>query len=314
MGACGHTSSSENYSETITLADLNEADDDWIDEDFDNPDDSGQALDGHDSALPESIAEADSDAARTDASPATPDKKNAQDNGQDNSKNSGNPAPQPQKMQPDGMKPLPVMLERPADPNKKEKIVYNIPRGSIRVKNIGRLADVFNDSNYQQLAHAERLGIRPVSSLRSLYRNRRPLVKVTTNKDFMVEELTHSYPFLVPEASKLLHDIGKNFSDSVAARGGGKYRIIVTSVLRTPATVKRLKRVNGNAVEQSTHQYGTTFDITYNRFDSPADGKTVASEDMKNILAEVIHNLRAQGRCLVKFERKSPCFHITVTK
>ncbi len=188
------------------------------------------------------------------------------------------------------------------------------PSRRLKVRNIGRLHEVFNDSNHYQLEHARRLGIEPISHLGQFYNTRRPLVKIATNKDFAVDELKHSFPYLVPEAAKLLHDIGRNFQDSLKAGNGGNYRIIVTSVLRTPGTVKRLRRVNGNATQESTHQYATTFDITYTRFEA-VDGKEVNSQgDLKNILAEVLHDLHQQGRCMVKYERKSPCFHITVVK
>ena len=179
---------------------------------------------------------------------------------------------------------------------------------------IGNLKEVFNDSNHFQLQHARRLGINPVSDIRSLYRTRRPLVKIDTNDDFLVDELTHSFPFLVPEAAQLLHDIGRDFRRTVAERNGGDYRIIVTSVLRTPATVKKLRRVNRNATEQSTHQYATTFDITYNRFDCVSGKDDTNFVDLKATLAEVIHRLHAEGRCMVKYEIKSPCFHITVVR
>lgn len=187
-------------------------------------------------------------------------------------------------------------------------------RGRLPLRRIGRLHELFNDSNHYQLEHARRLGVDPMSDPASYYNTRRPLEKIETNKDFVVDELRHSYPYLVPEAAQLLHDIGRNFQDSLASRNGGRYRIIVTSVLRTPTTVKRLRRVNGNATQESTHQYGTTFDITYTRF-NPAEGRDINSqEDLKNLLAEVLLDLREQGRCMVKYERKSPCFHITVVK
>ncbi|MDE6009872.1 MAG: hypothetical protein K2F87_00300 [Muribaculaceae bacterium] len=186
--------------------------------------------------------------------------------------------------------------------------------GRLRLRRIGRLHEVFNDSNHFQLEHARRLGIEPMTGIGTYYNTRRPLVKVETNRDFVVDELRHSYPYLVPEAERLLHDIGRNFQDSLASRGGGRYRIIVTSVLRTPVTVKRLRRVNGNATQESTHQYGTTFDITYTRFD-PINGKEVNTQgDLKNLLGEVLYDLRRQGRCLVKYERRSPCYHITVVE
>ncbi len=57
-----------------------------------------------------------------------------------------------------------------------------------------------------------------------------------------VDELTHSHhPYLVSEAASLLHDVGRRFNDSLMARGGGNYRIKVTSALRTLESVNRLK-------------------------------------------------------------------------
>ena len=116
----------------------------------------------------------------------------------------------------------------------------------------------------------------------------------------------------MPHAADLLRDICRRFADSLAARGGGAYRPKVTSVLRTPMTVGRLRRVNGNATTESAHQYGTTFDISYSKFvcdDTTATLRTF--EDLKNLLAEIIFDLRKQGRCLVKHERRQACFHIT---
>ncbi|MDE6273040.1 MAG: hypothetical protein K2M31_08560 [Muribaculaceae bacterium] len=188
------------------------------------------------------------------------------------------------------------------------------PRQRVRARFTGNLAEIFNDSNHFQLMHAQRLGIDPITDMRSYYHTKRPLVRVVTNEDFRVEELTHSYPYLIPEAEKLLHDIGRAFRDSVKARKGGNYRMIVTSLLRTPVTVRKLRRINRNATEQSTHQYATTFDIGYNKFDVVSGPDIANYGDLKNILAEVIADLHRQGRCMVKYEIKSPCFHITVVR
>lgn len=183
----------------------------------------------------------------------------------------------------------------------------------IPVNNIGRLADVFNDSNYLQYRYAEALGIEPIKNLRMAYRTRRPIVLVKSNKYYEVDSLTHSLPYLVPEAEKLLTDIGKGFIDSLRHRGADGYRIRVTSLLRTPHTVKRLRRVNVNATDSSTHQFGTTFDLSYTRFHCLDSTRTIHDGDLKNLLAEVLLDLRSRGRCLVKFERKTGCFHVTAT-
>lgn len=187
------------------------------------------------------------------------------------------------------------------------------PVQRIRTRNLGRLREVFNDSNYRQLVYAQSLGIAPIRSLSAAYHTRRPIVHVKSNRDYTVDTLTHSLPYLVPEAERLLRDIGRNFQDSLKKRGDARYRVRATSLLRTPATVKRLRRVNINATDSSTHQFGTTFDLSYHRFHNLNPAVEVSTEDLKNVLAEVLYDLREQGRCLVKFERKTGCFHVTVT-
>ncbi|MDE6286679.1 MAG: hypothetical protein K2L99_06775, partial [Muribaculaceae bacterium] len=129
----------------------------------------------------------------------------------------------------------------------------------IRLRPIGPLRPLFNDSNRVQLEAARAIGISPIESEADAWRLSRPLVPVRSCRNYYVDELRHSYPYLVPEAARLLADIGRAFNDSLQARGGGAYRLKVTSLLRTPATVGRLRRVNRNASEQSTHVYGTTF-------------------------------------------------------
>ena len=168
--------------------------------------------------------------------------------------------------------------------------------GRIHINNIGPLREVFNDSNKYHYAVAERIGI-----------------AVESCQWYEIDTLKHSMPYLLPEAAQLLETIGRNFIDSLRSRGAGGYRVLVTSLLRTPYTVKRLRRVNRNATDSSTHQFATTFDISYRRFHCLDSTKTLREEDLKNLLGEVLYDLRRQERCLVKFERHSPCFHITAT-
>lgn len=182
----------------------------------------------------------------------------------------------------------------------------------LRLRPLGPLRRVFNDSNYIQLEAAKAIGINPIATDADIWKLHRPLVHIRSCEEYYVDDLSHSYPYLVPEAAQLLADIGRAFNDSLAARGGGAYRLKVTSVLRTPLTVKKLRRVNGNAVEESTHSYGTTFDISYSKFICDSDTATHRTfEDLKNLLAEVLYDMREQGRCWVKFEYRQSCFHIT---
>jgi len=149
-------------------------------------------------------------------------------------------------------------------------------------------------------------------------RHKQELVYVGANPYYKMDEaMSRSIPYLVPRASLLLHDIGRRFLDSLAIKGVPLHTIIVTSVLRTEEDVAKLRRINGNASEQSCHRFGTTFDISYNRFHtvSPPDGperRAVRNDSLKFILSEVLRDIRAEERCYVKYEVKQGCFHMTV--
>lgn len=170
---------------------------------------------------------------------------------------------------------------------------------------------MFADSNHVHLDVSRKIGIESVNSPIKAWKVRRPLVKITSCREYYVDTLTHSLPYLVPEAADLIHDIGRRFIDSLDSRGGGEYRIRLTSLLRTGSSVKRLRRVNINASENSAHCHGTTFDVAYNKFICDGTNHPRTAVDLKNLLAEIIEDLRNEGRCYVKYERKQGCFHIT---
>lgn len=189
------------------------------------------------------------------------------------------------------------------------------PTQKIRINLRGALGELFNDSNHVHWASAEKIGVRPITDTRSHFNPGRDLVKVVSCRDYYLEPLTHSAPYLVPEAAEMLHEIGRRFNDSLAARGGGAYRIRVTSVLRTPDNVARLRRANSNAVDSSVHQLGTTVDISYSRFAcSDASQPRRSTEDLKNLLGEVLLAMRSEGKVWVKYERKQPCYHVTARR
>ncbi|MDE5693157.1 MAG: hypothetical protein K2I09_04465 [Duncaniella sp.] len=185
------------------------------------------------------------------------------------------------------------------------------PTQRMKVNYFGNLRPYFNDSNYIHWQEAESYGLQPLSDTRSHWQLSRPIVKVTTCADYFLDTLIFSRPYLVPEAAATLREIGHRFRDTIAARGGGDYRIKVTSVLRTPQTVRRLRRRNRNAIDSSVHQLGTTFDISYASFvaSSPAPARSV--DDLKGILAEVLKAMREENKIWVKYEVGQPCFHIT---
>ncbi|MDE5935293.1 MAG: hypothetical protein K2G95_05940, partial [Muribaculaceae bacterium] len=75
----------------------------------------------------------------------------------------------------------------------------------------------------------------------------------------------------------------------------------------------RLRSVNRKSRSSSADILVTKFDISYSKF--ICDSVTVprTQEDMKNLLGEVMKDMRDRGRCYVKYERKQGCFHVTAT-
>lgn len=171
---------------------------------------------------------------------------------------------------------------------------------------------LFNDMNETQLEAARKNGLKNPITLSEAETNRQ-LQKIETNRYYNVQKLTHSVPYLVPKAAKLLEDMGKAFQDSLFNRGYNRgHRITVTSVLRTEETVRQLRKTNVNSSENSCHCYGTTFDISYFTFSTPDVGKAASVDKMRQILYQVAYDMKQQGRCYVKYEKQQTCLHITV--
>lgn len=171
----------------------------------------------------------------------------------------------------------------------------------------------FDDRNAKHLAHAKRIGIKPLSDKSQIAGASHRLRRLGTCRYYIITSYSHSHPYLVPEAARLLDDIGRDFQERLTAEGYHPHAIVVTSLLRTKADVKRLMRVNNAAVSNSAHLNGTTFDISYARF-APwfGKGKTPSRNQLASALGKTLCELRRQGRCSVKYEHSTNCYHITV--
>jgi len=159
-----------------------------------------------------------------------------------------------------------------------------------------------------------------IQSREEASRMKNALVEIRDTDSYIVDQLTHSIPYLTPGAAGLLDRIGVNFRDSLASKGLNPNKFIVTSVLRTRDDVDRLRRSgNINATEKSTHCHATTFDISYTRFVKVPDLRGRPYDDvsqpyLKAVLGQVLRDLRKEGLCYVKYERQQACFHITSRK
>lgn len=184
-------------------------------------------------------------------------------------------------------------------------------RASFRYR--GSFKNDFDDLNDIQLIAAQKKGVEPAHT-RLEMEHRKGLVHISTNPNYVVEDLTHSVPYVVEDMADLLDEIGLAFVSELAKDTLPLYRPIITSVTRTDEDVKDLRKGNGNASENSTHRYGTTVDISWKRFDKidPQDPRSIPDEELKHLLAIVLKRFHDEGRVYIKHERRQACFHMTV--
>lgn len=186
---------------------------------------------------------------------------------------------------------------------------------SVRVSYSG--ADInylnkFNDKQDRQIRTARKVGLAEVPSTRAdVERMLDQLEKVRNCRAYSLAPMSHSVPYLRPNAKAALDQIGMAFRDSLRSKGLPDHKILVTSILRTREDVDRLQRTNSVATSNSCHCYGTTFDISYRQFECVSIGKSMTQEDLKKVLGEVLYDQRKAGSIYVKHEVSQPCFHIT---
>lgn len=174
----------------------------------------------------------------------------------------------------------------------------------------------FNDLNDTHLESARAIGIKPIDNRERAEMMTSSLELVATCDLYRLDSLTHSIPYLIPKAHTLLETLARGFQDSLSSKGLNPYKMTVTSVLRTNEDIKRLRRGNVNATQQSAHRFGTTFDVSYKRFEQIPDPEgrpmqEVGADTLKMVLAECLRDLKQAGSCYVKYELKQGCFHIT---
>jgi hypothetical protein len=173
----------------------------------------------------------------------------------------------------------------------------------------------FNDTQSKHELAAQTIGLKtPPQNRQEAARMRSQLSIIKTNDHYIVDSLTHSIPYLVPTAAAELESIGREFADILQRNGLPHYRFYVTSVLRTKDDIKHLQKSgNINATTNSCHNYGTTFDLAYFRFNKVTRTREYMHQDnLKLVLGQVLLNHQRAGKIYVKYEHKQACFHITV--
>jgi len=170
----------------------------------------------------------------------------------------------------------------------------------------------FADLNDEHLRVADSLGLKIVPKTREDV-NVRGLVKIEDNGLYHIDPLRFSVPYLTRGAADELYTIARAFKDSLESKGLLKYGLVISSVLRTEEDVERLRNSgNPNASDRSAHCYGTTFDITYTNYWREVEtDEYMQPFELTKVLGEVLRDQKNAGRCIVKYEKKEHCFHVT---
>jgi hypothetical protein len=210
-------------------------------------------------------------------------------------------------------------VQRPKKGSRNGEEPIEVVIGHNKIVGVASCRKEFNDSNNVQIVAAERYGVKPVQNRHEADSLKDVLILLEDSGVYVIDSLAHSIPYLTFGAKEVLDKIAVNFRDSLYSKGCVPCRLVVTSVLRTKDDVAVLRRRNVNATANSTHCYGTTFDIAYGRYETspapkPEGLRALEPWEMKKVLSEVLRDLRNEGYCYVKYEFKQPCFHITARR
>ena len=137
------------------------------------------------------------------------------------------------------------------------------------------------------------------------------LVKVRSGNNYTVEKMTFSYPCVTRDSKILLDEISRRLREKASQKGLNGVRFFITSMTRKTINVRSLRRYNRNASTNSPHLYGNAFDISYKRFIVRKWVLTNCDKKfLKEALAEVIWQLRAENKCWATYEKVQNCYHV----
>jgi hypothetical protein len=129
------------------------------------------------------------------------------------------------------------------------------------------------------------------------------LKRIITNDYYIVRDMDFSDPLLLHKAADLLTNISRLYMSEIDKAGLKYIPFEITSATRTIESVKRLKQNNDNAIKNSAHLKGKTFDIGYINFAN--------YPQQRALFINVLKSFREENKCFVKYEIGQKCFHIT---
>jgi hypothetical protein len=197
--------------------------------------------------------------------------------------------------------------------------------------------------NDVHVARARALGVRAANeqAVDSLVAAGRLVQLEDSTAHWIVREGT-SPAYVVPHTRALLVELGTRFQRRLAELDLPPYRIEVTSALRTSERQADLRESNSNAAAgASSHEFGTTVDLSYAAFAPPAElpanltagappglspylrrigalalesASARKSRELSTIFGEVLRGAQSDGLVVVIYERQQTVYHITVAR
>jgi hypothetical protein len=192
------------------------------------------------------------------------------------------------------------------------------------------------------VAEASTLGIRArdEAQLDSLVAAGR-LVELADSTEFwIVRRRTDAR--VVPEMQALLETLGARFHERLDELNLPRYRMEVTSAMRTAERQAELRRTNANAASGvSSHEFGATVDLSYAAFAPPAETPPTVPEnapadfhphleritdlaleslsarksrELGRVFSQVLEEAQAEGSALVIYERQQTVYHVTARR
>ena len=140
----------------------------------------------------------------------------------------------------------------------------------------------------------------------------------------------------------LLETLGARFHERLDELNLPRYRMEVTSAMRTTERQAELRRTNANAASGvSSHEFGATVDLSYAAFAPPAETPPTVPEnapadfhphleritelaleslsarksrELGRVFSQVLEEAQAEGSALVIYERQQTVYHVTARR
>ena len=164
---------------------------------------------------------------------------------------------------------------------------------------------LFNDvvSDHEQAYENE--GIRKQQTDKGLKRLEQKgiLKRIVTNDFYTIRDMNHALPLLLPKAVDFLDKLSATYQKKCDEQKLTYIPFDITSATRSVDAVERLQENNDNAIKNSAHLRGKTFDVSYRSF--------FDNLEQQRLFINSLVELKRANACFVKYERNG-CLHITV--